>query len=138
MNMSINFYVLDCSYLYKLLSISKNIADRGEYRLMDLKQMIGARIKEIRTKKGITQEQLSERMEINPKYLSSIERGKENPTLSTLIRLSESLGVDLSEIFRFIQIEDPAERKSLIISLLDESDNEQLKLIFKILSAIVY
>jgi len=105
---------------------------------MDLKQMIGARIKEIRTKKGITQEQLSERMEINPKYLSSIERGKENPTLSTLIRLSESLGVDLSEIFRFIQIEDPAERKSLIISLLDESDNEQLKLIFKILSAIVY
>lgn len=105
---------------------------------MDLKQMIGARIKEIRTKKGITQEQLSERMEINPKYLSSIERGKENPTLNTLIRLSESLGVDLSEIFRFIQIEDPAERKSLIISLLDESDSEQLKLIFKILSAIVY
>lgn len=100
---------------------------------MDLKQMIGARIKEIRTKKGITQEQLSERMEINPKYLSSIERGKENPTLNTLIRLSESLGVDLSEIFRFIQIEDPAERKSLIISLLDESDSEQLKLIFKIL-----
>jgi len=105
---------------------------------MDLKQMIGARIKEIRTKKGITQEQLSERMEINPKYLSSIERGKENPTLNTLIKLSESLGVDLSEIFRFIQIEDPAERKSLIISILDESDNEQLKLIFKILSAIVY
>jgi len=105
---------------------------------MDLKQMIGARIKEIRNKKGITQEQLSERMEINPKYLSSIERGKENPTLNTLIKLSESLGVDLSEIFRFIQIEDPAERKSLIISILDESDNEQLKLIFKILSAIVY
>jgi len=43
---------------------------------MDLKQMIGARIKEIRSKRGITQDQLSERMEINPKYLSSIERGK--------------------------------------------------------------
>ena len=105
---------------------------------MDLKQMIGARIKEIRTKKGITQEQLSERMEINPKYLSSIERGKENPTLNTLIRLSKSLGVDLSEIFRFIQIEDPTERKNLIISLLEKADSEQLKLIFKILSAIVY
>ena len=61
---------------------------------MDIKQMIGARIKEIRAKKGITQERLSERMEISPKYLSSIERGKENPTLNTLIKLSESLEVD--------------------------------------------
>jgi DNA-binding XRE family transcriptional regulator len=59
-------------------------------RNLDIKQMIGARIKEIRTKKGITQEQLSERMEINPKCLSSIERGKENPTLNTLIKLLES------------------------------------------------
>ena len=105
---------------------------------MDSKQMIGARIKEIRTKKGITQEQLSERMEINPKYLSSIERGKENPTLNTLVRLSESLGVDLGEIFSFIEIEDPTERRALITSLLDEADSEQLKMIFKILSAIVH
>ena len=66
---------------------------------MDVKQMIGARIKGIRAKKRISQERLAERMEINPKYLSSIERGKENPTLNTLIKLSESLEVDLGEIF---------------------------------------
>lgn len=105
---------------------------------MNKKQMIGARIKEIRNKKGLTQEQLSERMEINPKYLSSIERGNENPTLNTLIRLSESLDVDLSEIFSFIQIEDPGERKSMITSLLDEADNEQLKQAFKVLSVILH
>ena len=105
---------------------------------MDLKQMLGARIKEIRAKKKITQEQLSERMGINPKFLSSIERGKENPTLNTLIRLSESLEVDLAEIFSFIQIEDPTQRKSLITSLLNEADSDQLKLIFKILSVIVH
>ena len=105
---------------------------------MNTKQMIGARVKEIRNKKGLTQEQLSERMEINPKYLSSIERGNENPTLNTLIKLSESLEVDLGEIFSLIQIEDPGERKSMITSLLDQADNEQLKLAFKVLSAILY
>lgn len=99
--------------------------------------MIGARIKEIRTKKGITQEQLSERMEINPKYLSSIERGKENPTLNTLINLAESLEVDIGEIFSLVQVEDPSKRKSLILSLLDEADSEQLKLVFKILSVMI-
>ena len=105
---------------------------------MDTKQMIGARIKEVRNKKGLTQEQLSEKMEINPKYLSSIERGNENPTLNTLINLSESLEVDLSEIFSFIQIEDPRERKSMITSLLDQADNEELKLVFKVLAAILH
>ncbi len=104
---------------------------------MDKKQMIGARIKEVRNKKGLTQEQLSEKMEINPKYLSSIERGNENPTLNTLIKLSESLGVDLGEIFGFIQIEDPVERKFIITSLLDQADTEQLKLAFKVLSAVL-
>jgi len=100
--------------------------------------MIGARIKEIRNKKGLTQEQFSEKMEINPKYLSSIERENENPTLNTLIKLSESLQVDLGAIFNHIQIEDPGERKSMITSLLDQADNEQLKLAFKVLSTILH
>lgn len=104
---------------------------------MDIKRMIGARIAEIRGKKGMTQEQLAAKMGIGPKYLSSIERGKENPTLNTLINLSRALGVDLGQIFSFVQIEDPAKRRSLVLSLLDEADDEQKKLAFKILACII-
>ena len=104
---------------------------------MNIKQMIGARIKDIRTKKKLTQEQLAEKIEINPKYLSSIERGLENPTLNTLIKLSEKLGADLDDIFNQIEIENPAERKSLILSLLDQADDKQLKLAYRILSVII-
>jgi len=99
--------------------------------------MIGARIKDIRNRKRVTQEQLSESVGINPKYLSSIERGKENPTLNTLLKLVRSLDVNLDEIFSDIQIEDPANRRALIYSLLDEADDEQLKLSYKVLSAII-
>lgn len=104
---------------------------------MDLKQMIGSRIKDIRNKKGITQEQLSESVGINPKYLSSIERGKENPTLNILLQLAQSLDVNLDEIFRHVQIEDPEMRMRLILRLLDKADDEQLKLAYKILSVII-
>ncbi|MBW2596254.1 MAG: helix-turn-helix transcriptional regulator [Deltaproteobacteria bacterium] len=104
---------------------------------MDIKKLVGIRIGEIRNKKGITQEELSCKIDINSKYLSSIERGKENPTLNILIRIAESLEVELCEIFRFVQTEDPTKRKSLLISLLDEADGEQLKLAGKILSAII-
>ena len=71
------------------------------------------------------------------KYLSSIERGKENPTLNTLIKLAQALEVNIDEVFNFVEIEDPDKRKSLIISLLDEANDEQLKLAFKILSVII-
>ena len=125
-------------FLTGLLSATiRKIKNAGGLKAVDKKQMIGARIKEIRNKKGLTQEQLSEKMEINPKYLSSIERGNENPTLNALIKLSEALKVELSEIFSFIQIEDPGERKSMVTSLLDQADTEQLKLAYKVLTAIL-
>ena len=101
---------------------------------MDIKQMIGARIAEIRAQKSMTQEHLAGKMGISSKYLSSIERGKENPTLNTLVTLSETLNVDLGEIFRFAQIEDTSKRKSMVLSLISSADDNQLKLVFKILS----
>lgn len=104
---------------------------------MNVKQMIGMRIAELRNSKGFTQERLADKTEISSKYLSSIERGKENPTLDTLIKLSESLGVNIEDIFRFIQIEDSVKRKSLVTSLVNKADANQLKLAYKILSAII-
>ena len=123
---------------YGKIKIGDNVDGMGGVR-MDIKQRIGARTKEIRFKKGMTQQKLSERMEINSKYLSSIERGKENPTLNILIKLAESLEVHLNEIFdSSVQIEDNSKIRPLIHSLLDKADFEQLRLIFKIVSAILY
>ncbi|MCK9390697.1 MAG: helix-turn-helix domain-containing protein [Syntrophales bacterium] len=104
---------------------------------MDTKQMIGTRIAEIRSQKGMTQEHLAGEMGISSKYLSSIERGKENPTLKTLIILSESLKVDLGEIFSFVQIEDASKRKSMVLSLINNADDDQLRLAFNVLSALI-
>lgn len=99
--------------------------------------MLGIRIAELRNNKGLTQEQLAGKMEISPKYLSSIERGKENPTLNTLINLTESLGVNFEDLFRFIQVENLGKRKSMVTSLVNKADADQLKLAYKILSSII-
>jgi len=104
---------------------------------VDIKQMIGARIAEIRAQKGMSQEYLAGEMGISSKYLSSIERGLENPTLNIFITLSETLNVDLEEIFRFLQIEDISKRKSMVISLIKNADADQLKLAFKVLSTLI-
>ena len=65
---------------------------------MDACQQVGQRLRHLRQVRGYTQEQLAERIEISPKYLSSIERGAENPTLNLLSRLAQGLQVDLYDV----------------------------------------
>ena len=65
---------------------------------MSVKELIGKRIKEARQAKGLSQEALSEKIGMSAKYLSSVERGKENPTLDTLIKLADALEVEASEL----------------------------------------
>ena len=104
---------------------------------MDTKQIIGARISRLRAKKGLTQEELAERMGINPKYLSSIERGKENPTLQTLIKASESLEIDFSEMLSILEAEDPVKSRELLHFMIDQADEEQLRIIYSVVRGVL-
>lgn len=104
---------------------------------MNTKEMVGVRIRDIRTGKRMTQEQLAEKMGNSTKYLSSIERGKENPTLNTLIRLAEGLDVDLGAIFRDLEIEDPLKRKALVAELVEKADEDQIRMIARFLAAVL-
>lgn len=66
---------------------------------METKKLVGMRIKSLRRGKGFSQEKLAELAGINAKYLSSVERGEENPTLDLFIRLSQGLKMDINEFF---------------------------------------
>jgi transcriptional regulator with XRE-family HTH domain len=104
------------------------------------KELLGKRIKQLRNRLGLTQDALAEHVQISPKYLSNIERGRENPTVDTLLRLARSLKVEPWEIFLLDQ-ENPDTRtlRSKIGSLLDEAqDKEQLQMILKLLQAAIH
>lgn len=107
---------------------------------MKEKQLLGGRIKRLRTRLGLTQDALAEQARISPKYLSNIERGKENPTLDTLLRLARSLKVEPWEIF--LSDQGPLDSQTLrekIGRLLDQTKNEeQLRLIVRLLQAALH
>lgn len=67
---------------------------------------LGRRIAELRRGKGMTQDQLSQAVELTEKYLQFIELGRANPTTKVLIRIAIALGVDAAELFA--QPTDPA------------------------------
>ena len=61
----------------------------------------GKKITFLRKELDITQEELAFRANISPSYISAIERGVTDSTISTAKRLSKALGVDLQELFSF-------------------------------------
>lgn len=108
---------------------------------MKEKQLLGRQIKRLRARLGLTQDALAEKVQISPKYLSNIERGKENPTLDTLLRLARSLKVEPWEVFLLDHEHfDSQALRSKISHLLDQANNneEQMRLIVRLLQAALH
>lgn len=68
---------------------------------MDDRKLLGQRIKELRQVRGWSQEELAERMGSGAKYVSSLERGQENPTLEMLINVARTLKVEPVDLFNY-------------------------------------
>ena len=64
------------------------------------KENIGRRIKEARTKRGLTQEQLAEKADITIVYLSELERGVKSPSLTVFVSIAEALKVSTDSLLR--------------------------------------
>lgn len=84
---------------------------------MDLKERVGAKIKKLRTAQGLTQEALAELIDRSVDAVSQLERGINLPSLDTLERLSERLGVPVRDLFDFGEGEVDERRASLMASL---------------------
>ena len=64
------------------------------------KLTMGDRIKEARKKKGFTQEQLAERLDVSVEFIGQIERGLKLPSMNVFIKLIEALNVSADYLLR--------------------------------------
>jgi len=71
------------------------------YSSTDIKILLGKRIKELRKQRGLTQEQLSEKMNINQRNLSKIECGNNFITSDTLSKILFAFEIEPAELFTF-------------------------------------
>lgn len=60
---------------------------------------IGKKIKGLRIRKGLTQEELADRAELSKGFISQVERNLTSPSISTLTDILQCLGTDLKEFF---------------------------------------
>ena len=67
---------------------------------MDVRKILGANLKRLRTAKGWSQEDYAFEAGIHRTYISDIERGARNPTIEVLVKLAAPLGVEAADLIR--------------------------------------
>ena len=68
---------------------------------MDVKILVGQRVKELRNKLGISQEELADLAGLDRTYITSVESRKRNISIMNIEKLSIALKVSLKEFFNF-------------------------------------
>ena len=81
---------------------------------------LGSRLRDKRTSTGWSQEQLAEKMQIDPKEISAYEKGAKRITADRLLRLSKVLGVRPVYFFGFDGEERPLRRDGASLTLPDQ------------------
>ena len=59
---------------------------------------LGAAIRAARTERGVSQEELAHRSNIDRSYMSSIERGNQNPGIISIIRIAHAMAMTMTEL----------------------------------------
>ena len=98
---------------------------------MDVKLLLGKRIREYRLKHNLTQAQLVEKLVIDDKHLSRIELGKNMPNPQLLENLAEVFQIEIKELFEFTHNDTPEKVKQKLLNILEELNDEQLCLTYK-------
>ncbi|MFB2936098.1 helix-turn-helix domain-containing protein [Aerosakkonemataceae cyanobacterium BLCC-F154] len=66
---------------------------------------LGQLVKQRRTALGISQEELGLRANLDRTYISGVERGVRNPSVTALVSLAIGLGITVSELLENLEIE---------------------------------
>lgn len=103
--------------------------------------LLGRRIRNLRNTKGWTQEELGRRADLSYKFIGEIERGQQNPSLDTIVKIAAAMKVELLELFHFEQetvdktaIENRIDR---IMKAMPDEDMRRLLMVLRVLCSVV-
>ena len=102
---------------------------------MDKKILLGKRLRDLRKRKGISQEKLAELINVDPTTISNIENGKNYPSLINLENLLDVLESSFLEAFDFNHKNDQKNLINVITEILKDNP-KKLEDFYKIVIAL--
>ena len=71
-------------------------------RTTDPKNLFGKKLRELRLKRGVSQEKLAEMADLHRNYVGVLERGNQSVSLVSLVKLAHALKVKPSDLIEHI------------------------------------
>ena len=68
--------------------------------MKDEAEKLGLNLKRIRTEKNISQVDIAQSLGVSRGFVSNLENGKTNPTLTTISKIATAIGVSTEELFK--------------------------------------
>lgn len=106
--------------------------------MSNISKILGQRIRNYRTAKGLSQEKLAELSGCHHTYVGQIERGEKNATIESIEKISAALNVSLSTLFENLDAKGESERNIPLecyelISAKTKDEQEQIrKILFEL------
>ena len=106
---------------------------------MDIKKLLGKKIKQYRILRGYSQEKLAELLNISQRTLSGIECGNNFLTSQTMDKILEVLKISPDEIFYVEYLKSPKEKINELVEEIKklEQDEQTLQIVYKVIKAIL-
>ena len=99
------------------------------------KEILGKKIRQIRIERGFSQEKLSEKIDISPRHMCTIENGNSFPSIETFVKIAEILDIDINDFFNLTPANNDKLRTE-IYELVQTSSVTQLHLIKDLILAV--
>ena len=104
---------------------------------MGIKKDLGTKIKRMRVKRGLTQETLSELVNISQRTLSGIEIGENFCTAETLDKIINALDTTPEELFALDHIKQEKDLISEICNSVKNLEGEKLEIAYKVVKGLL-
>lgn len=114
----------------------------------DIKRLVGEQVRNLRKKKGLTQEGLGWKADLHYTYIGAVERGEKNCSLDTLNKIARALDVGIHELLAIsskteeVVVEAAAKRsdkqiaKSLLIKEVKKYSPEVIRIVTDLIKAV--
>ncbi|MCJ7783840.1 MAG: helix-turn-helix domain-containing protein [Desulfobacterales bacterium] len=105
-------------------------------------KLLGERIRGFRKAKGLTQEKLAELAALHPTFISEIETGKANYSISTLLSIADALKINPAELLLFKTTEKETSgdfefKLAKISKLIEKKDSKTQEKLFSIIEILL-
>jgi len=99
---------------------------------MNIKKLLGAKIRDLRKQRKFSQEYFSELIDLNPRQVVRIENGESFPTAENLEKIANVLGVKVQELFINDCYSSDEEMKLALINKLALLSGQKLRFLYLI------